>query len=246
MSPATKEFFKKIHEILEEVERTQFNQIERAAELIADSVHKGGIVYTFGTGHSHCVAEELCYRAGGLVPVDAMLEPSFTGNTQVVKSGFAEQVEGFGEIILDYWKVTPGDVLLVISNSGRNAGPIEVAMKGQERKIPVISIVSDAYVKGTKSRHSSRKNLVDFSDVVIDNCGLLGDALVKLEGLKQPMGPTSNIIAMAIAHAVTIKAVEIMLDRGFEPPVFMSGNLDEAWEYNNKLLEKYWGRIRLW
>lgn len=239
-------FFNKIHEILNEVEETQIEKIRQAANLVSSTLENDGIIYTFGTGHSHMVAEELCYRAGGIVPVDAILEPSLTGNEQMVKSTFTEQLEGYGKIILNHWRVTKNDVLIVISNSGRNASPVDVALEAKQRKIPLITISSSSYAKNTKSRHSCGKNVSEFADIAIDNCGVLGDATIKLENLDQPMGPTSNIIAISIAHAICIDAVELLLKKGLTPPVFLSGTLDKGWSVNKKLLDKYWERIRIW
>jgi len=144
---ASEEYLRSCQAALETLSSSQGEVIEQAAELIFQTIVNGGIVFTFGTGHSHELAEEVAYRAGSLVPVQPILEPSLTGSTEVVKSGFLEQLSGFAPIILDYHGVTTKDVLIVISNSGRNAAPVEVAMEARARKIKVIAVTSLSYSK---------------------------------------------------------------------------------------------------
>jgi len=241
-----KEFLAKVHQILSRIEETQAENIAKAAVLVSECLLNDGIVYTFGTGHSHCVAEEVCWRAGCLVPIDAILEPSLTGHTQVIKSGITERLEGFSKVILDHRDLGEHDVMIVISNSGINAAPIEMAIEARKRRLAVIAITSLEYSKQSQVRQSSGKKLYEVVDVAIDNCTPLGDAVMHLEGLRQPMGPTSNISAMTIIQAVMVQAAQDMLDKGIEPPVFMSGNLDGGNEYNAPLLKKYRDRVLLW
>lgn len=239
-------FFDNVKKILNTVEQTQKQNILKAAQVVAGTIANDGIVYTFGTGHSHCVAEEVTYRAGGLAPIDAVLEPSLTGTTDVVKSEQLERIEGISKIILDHRRITSKDCMVIISNSGRNGAPVEMAIECRKKGITTIAITSLEYAKNVASRHSSGKKLNEAADIVIDNCGVFGDATVNLAGSKVPMGSTSNIIGNCIMHAITIEAARILIESGIEPPVFLSGNLDNCKEVNQKLLDKYWGRIRMW
>jgi len=116
-----------IHALLKRIETTQMDKIQAAAAALAETIAHDGIIYTFGTGHSHLIAEDVVYRAGGLVPIDAILEPSLTGHQQVHKSETMERVEGMAEVILNYYDIQVKDALIIISNSGRNAAPIEMA-----------------------------------------------------------------------------------------------------------------------
>lgn len=231
--------------VLRRIVETQMENIERAGTIIADAVANDAIVYTFGTGHSHVTAEEVSLRAGGLVGVDAILEPSLTGHTKMLQSFLMERVEGIAEVILDYYEVSTRDVLVVISNSGRNAVPIEMAMGAQARGIPVIAITSLEMSKGTKSRHSSGKKLYQFADVIIDNCCPMGDCLLQLEGARAPVGAGSGVTSMFIMHSVIVQATQELIDRGIDPPVCMAGNLDGADEFNQPLLERYRGRLKV-
>jgi len=225
---------------------SQMDAILKAADIVAETVARDGILYTFGTGHSHMIAEDVAARAGGLAPVDAILEPSLTGNQHVVKSEYMERIEGMAEIILNYYRISPKDALIIVSNSGRNAAPIEMADIAQQRGIKVIAITSLEHSKGTTSRHSSGKKLYELADVIIDNGCPKGDCLLSLDGLAQPVGPGSGVAGMFIIHAIIVQSIQNLLERGIAPPVFMSGNLDGHEEVNVPLMDRYWGRIKIW
>lgn len=240
------EYAKAVQDVLQRIVETQMGQIERAAQIAADAIAQDGILYTFGTGHSHVIAEDVAYRAGGLAPVDAILEPSLTGHTKVWQSEYMERVEGMAEVILNYYGMSSKDALVVISNSGRNAAPIEMAAGAKARGVPVIAITSLAHSKGTTSRHSSGKKLYELADVVIDNCCPKGDCLLHLPGLPVPIGAGSGVAGMFIMHSIIVQTIQNLLERGIQPPVFMSGNLDGSDEYNQAILERYKGRIKIW
>lgn len=231
-----------MHTIIEQ----QMDAIQQAADLVTETVAAGGIVYTFGTGHSHVIAEDAAYRAGGLVPVDAILEDSLTGNHKVFQSERMERVEGMAAVILDYYRPTPKDVLIIISNSGRNAAPIEMATGAQARGLKVVAITSLQHSKGTTSRHSSGKKLFEIADVVIDNQAPRGDCIMTHPIMKQPFGPASGVMGMVILQSIIVAAIHDMAEQGIQPPVFMSGNIDGSEDFNRPLMEKYWGRIKLW
>jgi uncharacterized phosphosugar-binding protein len=240
------EYASMMHSLLDQIIESQMVNIERAAQLIGDAIAADGILYTFGTGHSHVVAEDVAYRAGGLAPVDAILEASLTGHEKVRQSEFMERVEGMAAVIIDYYGITSKDALVVISNSGRNAAPIEMAALAKERGVPVIAITSLAHSQGTISRHSSGKKLYQIADVVIDNLCPKGDAMIHMDGLPVPVGASSGVAGMFIMHTIIVQTIQNLLERGIQPPVFMSGNLDGSDEFNRHLLERYHSRVKVW
>lgn len=246
MTSKALEYAQEIQKLWQGVVDTQMEAVLEAAEIVADAIANDGILYTFGTGHSHMIAEDVAARAGGLAPVDAILEPSLTGNQHVIKSEYLERVEGMAEIILDYYRVSPPDALIIVSNSGRNAAPIEMADFARQRGVKVVAITSLQHSKGTNSRHSSGKKLYQLADVVIDNGCPKGDCLMHLEGLRQPVGAGSGVSGMFIIHMIIVQATQNLIDRGIDPPVFMSGNLDGHEEVNKPLVDRYWGRIKIW
>jgi uncharacterized phosphosugar-binding protein len=240
------EYTKAIQDIIEKVIATQMDAIQEAAEIVAETVANDGILYTFGTGHSHVIAEDVAYRAGGLAPVDAILEASLTGHEKVFQSEYMERVEGMAEVILNYYKPAPKDALMVISNSGRNAAPIEMADIARQRGMKVIAITSLQHSQGTSSRHSSGKKLYQIADIVIDNGCPKGDCLLHLDEMRQPIGAGSGVLGLLIIHTIIVQAIQNLVERGIDPPVFMSGNIDGSDEFNQPFLDRYWGRIKIW
>jgi uncharacterized phosphosugar-binding protein len=239
-------YAQRILDVLDKVRTTQAENIQSAAALVAEGLMRGGVLRTFGSGHSGLIAGDLVYRAGGLAPVDMLAEHGLSGHTEVLKSEFLERLEGYAQILLDYHDIRPPDAMLVISNSGRNAAPIEMAIEAKARGIGVVAITSLAHSQGTSSRHSSGKKLYQVADVTIDNCCPLGDALVELEGLDYPAIPGSGVAGLFIAQSLMAQVVANMLEQGVTPPVFISGNLDGGTERNRVLVDKYRASISAW
>jgi uncharacterized phosphosugar-binding protein len=232
--------------VLNTIVEQEMGNILQAADVIANAVAQDGILYTFGTGHSHVIAEDVAYRAGGLVPVDAILEAALTGHEKVRQSEFMERVEGVSKVILDYYNPTSKDAIVIISNSGRNAAPVEMAQYARQRGMPVIAITSLAHSMGTTSRVSSGKKLYELAQIVIDNHCIKGDAMIHMEGLPMPVGAGSGVAGLFILHTIIVQTIQTLIDRGLKPPVFMSGNLDGADLVNVPLRERYKGRVKIW
>ena len=223
--------------LLSKIRQTQADVIEAAGKIVGETVRDGGIVHTFGSGHSAAIAYEAHGRAGGLAAVSALIDPM---------RGLAEQVEGYGHALMMPIKLSKTDSMIVISNSGRNALPVEVAMVARASGLRIIAITSLAHSKAITSRHSSGKRLFELADIVIDNMGSPGDACVSLEGFDVTVAPTSTITGAYIMNEITVAAVEWMLANGTEPPVFKSANLDGSKEHNRALRERYSTPRILW
>ena len=219
--------------------------LDQASEWIADAIAAGGVLRVFGTGHSRLLAEEIFYRAGGLVPVEAILDDDVSGYRDVTKSELAERLEGLGELIVAHSRIAPPDLLLVISQSGRNAVPIEAAQAARARGLRTVALTSLKHAAGQPSRHSSGLHLHEVVDLAIDNGVPDGDCAVRLDsGLL--MGPLSGVVGAALAQALVIGAAEKLRQRGIDPPVFRSGNVDGGREANDVLIERYWPKVRGW
>jgi uncharacterized phosphosugar-binding protein len=238
------EYFVAVNDMVNEILQTQSHQIELAAEIVSQAIAQDGLVHTVGVGHSHCLAEDFFWRAGTLVPIHAILEPSMIGTTEIVKSAYMEKLEGTGSILCDYHRVEPPDTLIAISNSGNNAMPIDVAIEARKRGVKVIAVCSLTYAESLKARHSSGKKLIDVADVVIDNCGQIGDTCLRLEGLDQGLGPTSTITCSFITNSVLVQAAANLQEMGIQPMVYWSGNLEGGMEANQAYLDQYWCRMR--
>ncbi len=237
-----------VSNILTQITNTQRENLLKAANILATCTRSDGIIHTFGVGHSHLVAEDVFWRGATLANIHAILEPSLTGHQEITKSEYLEKLEGIGRIIVDYHRIAPPDVLVVISNSGNNAVPIEVAKACQERDVNVIAITSMQYSDYLRSLHSSGKKLKDYSTVAIDNCCPIGDAALTFEGLPMGVGALSTIAGSFIMHSLVVQTVKNLLDGGFTPDVYFNGSLmankQEVDEYNQSVIEKYLTRIK--
>ena len=229
--------------LIDSIARSQRQSLERAAQAIFTSLRAGGVLHVFGSGHSHALAEEAYHRAGGLVPINAIQEVFLTPLTPPRTSGQLERIPGLAKIILDGHDLRPGEVLLVTSNSGINAVPVEVALEGKSRGLTVVALTSLRHSQGVPSRHASGKRLFEIADIVLDNCGEPGDAAVRYEGFQGPVGPTSLLAGAYIINSLTCRVVELYLAQGVTPPVYLSANVPGGDEHNRELEARYRGRI---
>jgi uncharacterized phosphosugar-binding protein len=233
-----------IMRLLDTIARSQAQNLERAAQAVFASLRADGVFHVFGSGHSHALAEEAYHRAGGLVPVNAIQEVFLTPLTPPRTSGQLERIPGLARIILDGHDLRPGEVLMVISNSGINAVSVEVALEGKARGLTVIALTSLRHSEGVASRHASGKHLFEIADIVLDNCGEPGDAAVHYEGFQGTVGPTSLLAGAYTINSLACRVVELFLAHGLTPPVYLSANVPGGDEYNRELEVRYRGRIR--
>lgn len=236
-----RQYWKEVGTVLDHVMSTQAQKVEDCARLVAESLAKDGMLYVFGCGHSHIIGEDLFYRAGGTAAVCAMLDSDLMLHTGAAKSSVYEKMSGLAQPVFERYGITDKDVLLVVSTSGINCVPIEMAMCAKERGIPVIAIVSEAY-RNDKSRHISGKKLHDVADIVLDNGVCHGDAAVQIGDTDMRVGPISTISSCLIAQSIVVQADEWMHEQGLTPPVYVSGNIPGGMEKNQDLIRRYMPR----
>ena len=234
-------FFEHAQRKLQQVLEQEMPNIRAAAELVTESCKRGGKFYVFGSGHSHMIAEELYLRAGGLALVHAILPPELMLHEMPNKSTYLERVEGYAQSLVELYRVEAKDTILVISNSGRNAVPVEMCLAAKAKGAKVIAMTSMQHSTGCTSRHSSGKKMYEIADVTIDNQVEPGDAAFPIEGLDTPIGPTSSITGITIAQALVCQVVDNLVQAGIEPPVFKSSNVDGGDAHNNRMFETYYG-----
>ena len=210
-----------------------------AGKQIAESIAHDGVLHTFGSGHSQILAAEIERRAGGLVPVSSINDPA---------DGWPEQIAGYGARLFQryayQYAVQPTDVVLVISNSGRNASPIEVAMEAKAAGLTVVALTSLEMSKATTSRHPSGKKLYELADLVLDNGGLPGDAAIDAPGFAYRVGPTSTMSGALLLNLLSMEVIENLIAMEVTPPTYVSQNADGGAEHNEALAQKYRHRIR--
>ena len=238
-----KEYLRNIQKLLEKLENTQEQVIEQVAEICADCIYNGGLLYFFGTGHSHMICEEPFYRAGGLASIYPILETDLMLHEGASKSSSYERLEGLGNVVVSHTPLGKGDVLFLISNSGRNCAVIDAALEAKKRGAVTVAITSMNHTTNVASRHSSSLNLYQVCDFVLDNGGIVGDASVSLDGLPQKIAPTSSVIDITLVNLVLVNTVELLLQKGMTPPVFTSANTDQGDSANKNILETYKSRI---
>ena len=203
---------------------SQMPQIETAAGWFAEVVAAKRLVYIFGTGHSHMLAEELFYRAGGLARVVPMLQPALMLHESASGSTQAERDPNIVGELLKQYPMGGGDVLVVASNSGRNACPVELAMAAKERSVRTIAVINAEHSAKWTSRHPSGKRLGDVVDLVIDNCGVEGDACVPLPESYLSIGATSTVTGCLIMQMIACRATEMLYASGTPPDLYQSSN----------------------
>lgn len=231
--------------VLERIKREQADGIEKAGRLVADALSVGGVIHAFGTGHSHLIADEAFFRAGGIAAVNPILDERLIFLKGALESTRAEQESGFARMLIEREDVRPEDVGIVISNSGRNAVPVEMALEMRALGIKVIAITNVAQSRASASRHASGERLYEIADVAIDNCVPIGDALLEMSGLETRIGPSSTVAGAAIINSVIIEAVAELLRRGERVPILPSANVEGVNEETlADILRRYEGRIR--
>ncbi|WP_069815991.1 SIS domain-containing protein [Streptomyces sp. TP-A0874] len=232
-------------ELLRRVRDEEAESIEAAGELIAETVADGGRLFAFGAGHSALPAQDVVYRAGGLALMNLLAVPGLVGvDVRPATLGSAlERVSGLAAAALENSPARAGDLLVIISLSGRNALPVEMAQHARALGLRTIAVTSVRYARETESRHPSDTFLADHCDTVVDNKIAVGDAELTAPGVDAPFGPASTVVTSAVMQAITASAAGRLLDRGITPPLLRSGNVDGGHAWNERLMAEHTERI---
>lgn len=235
------EYFEKIEKMLSIVEEQEQESIQEAINVFTKAVETKKSIFAFGASHAGIITQELYYRAGGLMSITPIFGKEVLLDVEpVTHTSQMERLVGYGTTIAKKTPFKEGDVLLLHSVSGRNPVTIELAMEAQKKGVTTISVTNLSYSKTVSSRHPSGHNLYAYSDIVIDNHGDVGDAMVAIPGIEQKVGPSSTVIGAAIVNTVVVETVRKLKNNGMEkPPIFYSANLEEGDELNKKLIEQF-------
>ena len=239
-SKNVKQYIDAVEDTLRRAFETDGGAFRQASDAIASCIEKKHSVYVFGCSHAGILAEEVFYRTGGLAVINPIFFPGFALSTRpITMTSQLERLPGLGKIIIEQNRLADGDVLIIHSVSGRNTVPVEMALEAKKLGVTVIAITNLAYSSAVTSRHESGKRLFEVCPIVIDNCGTVGDAAITMEGLPEPIGPTSTVVGTALLNALVISSVEKLLKKNITPPVFLSANLDGGDEHNQKIFKEY-------
>ncbi|WP_135549302.1 sugar isomerase domain-containing protein [Paenibacillus cymbidii] len=237
-------YFEAISRLMSEVLHKQRGAMHEVAELFAAAVERGNTIYITGCSHSSIFAQEVFYRAGGFMLMNPLFLPGMMlGTPPVTLTTRFERISGIAEAVLSESPIRADDVLIVASVSGRNDVPVELALHAREKGVKVVALTSTIYSSQVRSRHASGQRLFELADHVLDMMSPPGDAMLDMEGLKERTAPSSTVIGVAMLHAVISQAIQLLLDRGVTPPVFMSANVDGADAFNRDMLAKYKNHI---
>lgn len=228
-------YFERAHQLLRDIEASEKEKIHLAADELARSIKYGGILHLFGSGHSAIPTQEVYIRAGSItnalpLSLDRILDTF-------------ERIEGTGAALMGRFTGQKGEVLIVLSNSGVNPLPVEVAMIGKERGLFTIGISSYEHSQNVAPKHSSGKRLMQVVDLSIDSHVPYGDAGLSVEVLPVKIGPLSTLAGVSIVNAIIAQTIENLVNMGETPPVRVSRNLPGGDENNRRYIERYGDRI---
>jgi uncharacterized phosphosugar-binding protein len=248
--PASYRYIDIAKSIIDQIQATQMDNIEAAAEICANTICKDGLVFCWGGGHSRMSVEEMFPRIGSYPGFFPMVELALTFYTNVVgpdglpQSFFIERAEGYADAVLSTYEFGPHDSMICFSSTGINGVVIDMALRAKEMGMPVIAVTSVQHAEATGTRHSSGKKLKDIADVTIDNCTPPGDAVVDVEGIKYKVGPTSTIAATTVVNALKVRTAELMIAQGVEPVVLTSPHFIDSQSESNAQLKRVYDEFK--
>jgi uncharacterized phosphosugar-binding protein len=237
-------YYVKILELLDIVMNKEREKIERVAEAITERITKDdGLLYVLGSGHSMLIAQEMFARAGGLMQVNAILDPALSALFQA-KALKVERMTGYAKIILDYYGLSKNDAIIIVSVSGINAVPVEAAIEAKKIRAYVIALTSVEWSTAVpqdlvNKRNRYGKRLFELADIFIDNHVPFGDAVVKVGNFVKPVAPVSTVINSFIVNLIVAKVAQNCADKGIDPPVWSSSNVPGGSEMDAPYVEKY-------
>lgn len=235
--------------LLTKIEREEKDSIDRAADILAETIMADKLIHVIGPGgHSNMAAEEVFWRAGGLAPVNAILDAGTNLIHGAKRSNYIERTPGYASSVLDAYGLFKDEVLIIVNAYGINAMTIDCAIECRKRNIVSIGITSKSFAdtvpKDAPQRHPSGMNLYEIVDVFINSHLPLGDSVVEIPGLPQKMGPTSTFVNSFAINLLMIRTAEKLIEKGIVPPVWTSSNIPGGDQANYEMEQKYFPRVR--
>ena len=220
----TEDYLIKCSDIIDKV-RKQGPEILKAAKWFSETILAGRMVHVFGSGHSRIMVEELWPRYGSFPGFNPIVELSLTYHNNVVGANgqrqamFLENVPGLAERILRNFNMSDKDSALVVSSSGCNIVPIEIAELFQRKKIKIVALVTRDHLEGSVSKRKDGKKLSDFADLVLDSGAPVGDSMIKVPGLETPVSPGSTVGGVMIVNSIKAETARLLTEAGQPPKV---------------------------
>lgn len=227
MTP-TQNYLNKCRQILKTVSG-QEEDIVKAAQWFSKTILAGRMVHVFGSGHSRIMVEEMWPRYGSFPGFNPIVELSLTFHNLVVGANgqrqamFLENTPGLAERILRNFYISPEDSALIISSSGCNVVPVEMAELFQQKKVKVVALLTREHSSKSKSKRSDGKKLGDFADLVLDTGAPVGDAMVYVDGLDTPVAPGSTVGGALLINSIKAEVARLLTSAGMAPKVLSAG-----------------------
>lgn len=234
-------YFCAVEDVLSKIEQTQSAPLETAARLTANTLENGGIIHTFGCGHSASAALEPFHRSGCFAAVNAILDPGLMFQCGAAAQTAFERLEGYANAVLARHEFNPGDILFIFSNSGRNPAGVDAALYAKKLGVKTVAVTAAGAHANSQSRHSSGLLLKDAADLILDNCCTANETALETSGVQT--GPVSTVASSCLFHAVLVRAAEILAGKGLELPIYKSSNAGGD-GHNAGLEKRYRGRIK--
>jgi uncharacterized phosphosugar-binding protein len=222
------EYLLKCREILDKIGE-QEDQIQKAADWFAESILAGRMVHVFGSGHSRIMVEEMWPRYGSFPGFNPIVELSLTYHNNVVGANgqrqamYLENVSGLAEKILRNFGLSEKDTALIISSSGCNVVPIEMAELFQKKKIKVVALITQKHLTASTSKRADGKKLSDFADLLLDTGAPAGDSMITVDGLETPVSPGSTVGGIMIINSIKAEVARLLTEAGKPPKVLTAG-----------------------
>ncbi len=248
-STLTGQYLSKITEHLNRLHDEELANIHKAAELIAFQIKKDKLVFAYGPGgHSNLGSQELFFRAGGLMHISAILDEGTLLSSGALRSMSIERTPGYSKIVINDYNLKKDDLLIIINAYGINSAVIDAALEADKLGVRTIGVTSVEHAINTPgdhpARHPSKKNLHDLVDVVLDSKVGVGDAIIDIEGLEQKVAAVSTFANSFLLNAMATEAINMLVEEGIKPPIWMSGNATGGDEWNARFIDQFKGKIK--
>jgi uncharacterized phosphosugar-binding protein len=242
-------YLRTVTELLERIHAEEYDAIGQAAEAVAAQIRQDRLVHIFGPGgHSNLGAQEVFFRAGGLMHVSAILDEGTLLSNGALRSMAIERTPGYGRVVIADANLGPDDLLILVNAYGINAALIDAALEAKQRGATVIGFSSREHAASTApghpARHPSKANLHDLVDITVDTKVPIGDAVIRIDGVGEPIAAVSTFANAYALNALVLRTVESLAESGVEPPVWRSGNAPGGDEANARFLATFRDRVR--
>jgi len=227
------DYLQKCEKIIQTI-KGQKKEMKKAAELFAKTILAGRMVHVFGTGHSRVMVEEMWPRYGSFPGFNPIVELSLTYHNNVVGANgqrqamYLENVPGFAERILRNFSLSEKDSAFVISSSGCNVVPVEMAELFQQNKIKVVALITKQHSAKSTSKRKDGKKLSDFADIVLDTGAPVGDSMIYINGLETPVSPGSSVGGIIIVNSIKAEVARLLTEAGQPPKVLTASSVIHA------------------